>query len=544
MEMIELIDIKRYVWDFDIKKDDIATFDVVIIGTGVAGLYTAVNLDRRLKVAMVTKETIQISNTTLAQGGIAAPISSDDSPDIHYMDTIKAGAGLCSSKMVRILVDEALLNIEILLNMRIPFDLDDEGEIVLGQEGAHSRKRIIHASGDATGRIISEHLGLKLKTYENVTVFENTFLVDIITIDNTAVGVLLSQKEKNLILFAKYIVLASGGYGYLYKYTTNPEVTTGDGCAVAIRCGAKVVDMEFVQFHPTVLFHPMNKSFLISEAVRGEGGILYNIKGERFMSNYHPLAELAPRDVVARSIYFEMQKTNAENVFLDVTHLDKEFIKRRFPNIYSNCIKLGLDITKERIPVAPAQHYSMGGVLSDENGRTTVENLFVCGEAAGTMVHGANRLASNSLLEGLVFGRRIAQFINNHQVGSLKITSIISHKEEYENVNLDIISETELLREKMSSQAGIVREKDGLRNLLDFLVIKLDCLKNKKLQTLKEIEFYNMLTVAYPIVQAALTREESRGSHYRCDFPQQDDTNWKKHLTFCLNGWEVIDVNA
>jgi L-aspartate oxidase len=542
MEMINLI-YKRYVQNFDTKKDDAVIFDVVIIGTGIAGMYTALNIDKRLKVAMITKKTMQISNTAMAQGGIAAPIGNDDSPEIHYMDTIKAGSGLCNSKMAKILVSEALINIDMLIKMGVPFDLDDKNKIALGQEGGHIKKRILHAGGDATGRIILEQLGAKLKLAENITIFENTFLVDIITIGHTAVGVLLKQKEKKFILFSKYIVLASGGYGYIYKYTTNPEITTGDGCAAAIRCGAKVVDMEFVQFHPTVLFHPMNNSFLISEAVRGEGGILYNSKGERFMPNYHPLAELAPRDIVARSIFFEMQKANSKNVFLDVTHLDKEFIKRRFPNIYSNCIKIGLDITRERIPVAPAQHYSMGGVLSDENGKTSVENLFVCGEAAGTMVHGANRLASNSLLEGLVFGRRIAQFINNHQVGSLKIISI-GYKEECENHNLNIISEIELFREKMSSQAGIIRINGDLRNLLDFIINRIDYLKNKKLQNLKEIEFYNMLTVGYTIVQAALMREESRGSHYRYDFPQQDDINWKKHLIFSLNGWEVIDENA
>lgn len=538
--MINLVEFKRYCVDFDTKSDDVLKFDVVIVGTGVAGLYTAINLDRSLKVALITKENMQISNTTLAQGGIAAPLSQDDSPDIHYMDTIKAGAGLCDSNMVRILVEEAIENINILLKMNIPFDLDDEGEIVLGQEGAHSRRRIVHASGDATGRIISEHLGLKLKSYNNVTVFENTFLVDILTDDDRAIGVVLKRKNKNLIIFARYIVLASGGYGYLYKYTTNPEVTTGDGCAAALRCGAKLVDMELVQFHPTVLYHEKNKSFLISEAVRGEGGILYNIYNERFMPKYHPQAELAPRDVVSRSIYFEMQRTNSHNVFLDITHLDSQFIKKRFPNIYKTCLELGLDITKERIPVAPAQHYSMGGVLSDEFGKTTVENLFVCGEAAGTRVHGANRLASNSLLEGLVFGRRIAEYINGSNIGEVKEVNVIYSCKEVREFEGDVMVEIENLRSKMNEFAGIVRNKKGLESLISYILDKLYSLTKVKLQTTKQIEYYNMLMIGYTIASAALMRKESRGSHYREDFPYQDDVNWKKHLVFSLRGWEVL----
>ncbi|ABP67363.1 L-aspartate oxidase [Caldicellulosiruptor saccharolyticus DSM 8903] len=536
-----MVEFKRYCVDFDTKSDDVLKFDVVIVGTGVAGLYTTINLDRSLKIALITKESIQISNTTLAQGGIAAPLSQDDSPDIHYMDTIKAGAGLCDTHMVRILVDEAIENINILLKMNIPFDLDDEGEIVLGQEGAHSRRRIVHASGDATGRIISEHLGLKLKSYNNVTVFENTFLVDILTDDDKAIGVVLKRKDKNLIIFARYIVLASGGYGYLYKYTTNPEVTTGDGCAAALRCGTKLVDMELVQFHPTVLYHEKNKSFLISEAVRGEGGILYNINNERFMPMYHPQAELAPRDIVSRSIYFEMKRTNSHNVFLDITHLNSQFIKKRFPNIYKTCLELGLDITKERIPVAPAQHYSMGGVLADEFGKTTVENLFVCGEAAGTRVHGANRLASNSLLEGLVFGRRIAEYINSRNIGEVKEKDVHYFSKDSEEFKGDVISEIEILRSKMSEFAGIVRNNEGLENLISYILDKLSTLSKVKLQTPKQIEYYNMLLIGYTVVSAALMRKESRGSHYREDFPYQDDVNWKKHLVFSLNGWEVLE---
>jgi len=536
-----LVEFKRFCVSFDTRNDEVLKFDVVIVGTGVAGLYTAINLDRSLRVALITKESIQISNTTLAQGGIAAPLSQDDSPDIHYMDTIRAGAGLCDSNMVRILVDEAIENINILLKMNIPFDLDDEGEIVLGQEGAHSRRRIVHASGDATGRIISEHLGMKLKSCQNVTVFENTFLVDILTdSSNRAIGVVLKRKDKNLIVLARYIVLASGGYGYLYRYTTNPEVTTGDGCAAALRCGAKVVDMELVQFHPTVLYHEKNKSFLISEAVRGEGGILYNINNERFMPKYHPQAELAPRDVVSRSIYFEMQRTNSHNVFLDITHLDSEFIKKRFPNIYKKCLELGLDITKERIPVAPAQHYSMGGVLSDEFGKTTVENLFVCGEAAGTRIHGANRLASNSLLEGLVFGRRIAEYINGSNIGEVKEVNVLYNCKEVKEFEGDVMVEIEILRSKMNEFAGIVRNKEGLESLISYILDKLYSLTKVKLQTIKQIEYYNMLMIGYTIASSALMRKESRGSHYREDFPYQDDVNWKKHLVFSLHGWEVL----
>ncbi|MEZ0535832.1 L-aspartate oxidase [Caldicellulosiruptoraceae bacterium PP1] len=538
-----MIEFKSFLIDFYANEIEKLYFDVVVIGTGVAGLYTSINLDQKMKIALVTKENITKSNTSLAQGGIAASISEEDSPDIHLVDTLKAGAGLCDEKMVQILVNEAVDNIKNLISMKIPFDLDEEGEIVLGKEGAHSRKRIVHASGDATGRIISEHLSQMVISKENIKIFENAFLIDILTKDDKAVGVLLKINSSLLLIFAKNIILASGGYGYIYKRTTNPEVTTGDGIAAALRAGCKISDIEFIQFHPTVLHHPQNQSFLISEAVRGEGAILKNIYGERFMQKYNQLQELAPRDIVSRSIFYEMQKTDSDHVFLDITFKDKEFLQKRFPNIYKQLLSLGLDLSKDLIPVSPAQHYCMGGILTDQFGRTNIRNLFSCGESSCTRVHGANRLASNSLLEGIVFGRRIAQFINEND--PIEMTTDFDYRLQNKNIDyiekLDIKKEIDELRTLMNSYAGIIKDKEGLCKLKTFIISKLELFNTKILTSKNHFEYYNMLMISYFVSLASLTRLESRGSHFRNDYPNTDDSNWKKHIVFTKTTMEVED---
>lgn len=523
--MINLL--KRFITQFDVN--DSKVYDVVIVGTGVAGLYTSVCLDRKLKIALITKEKIQNSNTTLAQGGIAAPISHDDSPEIHFNDTINAGAGLCNEEMVKILVNEAVDNINNLISMEIPFDLDEEGEIILGKEGAHSKNRIVHASGDATGRIISDHLSSIVQNMENVDIIEDAFFCDVLTNEDTAVGVVLKIKETVLKIYANYIIIATGGYGYIYNRTTNPPVTTGDGIAAALRAGCELADMEFVQFHPTVLIHPLDSSFLISEAVRGEGAILLNNKNERFMDKYTHLKELAPRDVVARAIYYEMQKTNSTNVFLDITFKDKDFLMKRFPNIYKRCEEIGIDISKDKIPVSPAQHYCMGGIISDKYGKTNIGNLFVCGEASCTMVHGANRLASNSLLEGLVFGRRIANYINNSTKGTIKHYDI-KHKFKHKEININIQDEINSLKRNMDLYVGIIRDKNGLTPLLNQLSEKIYRYNDIMLNSRNQFEFYNMLTIAWTVTYSALQRTESRGSHFRADYPEIDNNIWKKHI--------------
>ncbi|NTV90574.1 MAG: L-aspartate oxidase, partial [Clostridiales bacterium] len=432
---------RRYLVDFDrstIKKE---YHDAIIIGSGIAGVYTALEISPEADIAILTKETLDISNSVLAQGGIAVSLDKKDSPELHLKDTLYAGVGLCDEECVWLLVKEAAENIHRLCDFGVNFDkkeLDkvkditgkndpkDEKdnefqELSLTREAAHSMNRIIHA-GDTTGKEVCDKLISVVKTRENIQIFENTFVIDLITEDGKCKGVLICNYDGSdmRLMLSDIIICATGGYGQLYSNTTNPEVATGDGISMAYRAGAELTDLEFIQFHPTVLYHPENKSFLISEAVRGEGAQIKNILGERFMPGYHELAELAPRDVVSRSIFMEMQKTGTSNVYLDITFKEKEYLENRFPNIYKTCLGYGIDISKTMIPIAPAEHYCMGGIKADPQGKTNIEGLFACGECASNGIHGANRLASNSLLEGLVFGRIIALQVDELLKDSLK----------------------------------------------------------------------------------------------------------------------------
>ncbi|RME64349.1 MAG: L-aspartate oxidase, partial [Nitrospirae bacterium] len=377
--------------------------DYVVVGSGVAGLRAAIELASDGEVIVITKDIPTESSTEYAQGGVAVALSDEDEVGIHYEDTLRAGDGLCNEEAVRVLVTEGPERIQELIDWGAEFDREGS-KLAFTLEAAHSRRRILHAHGDATGKEIERVLLNKVRSLNNVKKLSRTMTVDLIVKDNLCRGVLLIKSQKWLVVLARATIMATGGAGQLYLRTTNPSVCTGDGMAMALRAGAVLEDMEFIQFHPTALAIKRGPQFLLSEAMRGEGGILKNSRGERFMFSYHPDGELAPRDVVSRAIWQEMERTNSEHVLLDVSHLEGEFLKKRFPRIYETCLRFGIDITKEPVPVAPAAHFIMGGIKTDTGGRTTLKGLYAAGEVACTGVHGANRLASNSLLEGLVYG--------------------------------------------------------------------------------------------------------------------------------------------
>lgn len=518
---------KRYISNLNGNEEIIKT-DVLIIGSGIAGVYMALSINPEVNVTILAKEEINISNSALAQGGIAVSLGEADSPKQHKDDTVYAGAGLSDEEMVWILVSEARKSILDLCELGVNFDMH-MGALSLTREAAHSKRRIIHA-GDFTGKEVCDKLIIAAKERKNITFKERTFAVDVVTEGEVCKGaVVLDQKEGRQIIYAcNHIICASGGFGQLYKNTTNPIIATGDGMAMAYRAGATLTDMEFVQFHPTALYHEKNKSFLISEAVRGEGAVLRNNKSELFMEKYHELKELAPRDVVARAIFSEMQKSNAECVYLDITHKDRDYLKTRFPKIFATCLEYGIDISKDYIPVAPAEHYCMGGIKTDAQGRTGIENLFACGEVACTGLHGANRLASNSLLEGLVFGHRISQEINTAEKrevktfkikGSAKWGSFKRPRSEYEKE----------IKEIMNKQAGIVRSEEGLSTAKKQIDSILTELSDARCRSVAQCQVLNMATIAKLVVDSALKRTESRGAHYRTDFPEAKD-EWKKNI--------------
>lgn len=523
--------IPQYLVDFDLSALPMVETDVLVIGSGIAGLFTAIKASEQRSVLMITKKSLLESNTRYAQGGIAAVIAEDDSPAYHLQDTLVAGAGLCRSEAVEALVNEGPDGVKELIRLGTLFDLEN-GELALTQEGAHSHRRILHANGDATGYEIVRALAAQANEHPGIEVWDEHFVIDLITEQGECVGALVQKADGSQVFVkAEATVLCSGGAGQLYRYTTNPEVATADGVAMAYRAGAVVRDMEFIQFHPTSLCYPGAPRFLVSEAVRGEGAYLRNVKGERFMERYHAQLELAPRDIVARAIVSEMESTNSTFVYLDITHEPAEMIKHRFPTIYETCMRYGLDMTTDWIPVAPAAHYMMGGVKTDLSGESSIGRLFACGEVSSTGVHGANRLASNSLSEAIVFGRRIVDRIQSLpplaplQSRVHTSTSICrSIKEEQKPV-----SERRLrLQKMMVRQVGLRRNGVNLQAAIEKLQQELQFF-DQKFTHKEEMEYANLLTCAWLVTTGALHREESRGAHYREDFPQRDDAVWQKH---------------
>ncbi|HEX3046073.1 MAG TPA: L-aspartate oxidase [Bacillota bacterium] len=517
----------------------------IVIGSGIAGLYSALELSKQHSVILITKSNLFESNTNYAQGGIAAAMGSNDSPELHYQDTMMAGAGLCDPDAVRILVYDGPARVKNLIKLGVPFDRDQK-EISLTREAAHSRRRILHADGDATGREVAKTLINQVYRSE-ITVYENTYALALVTdTKGHCRGVIVLEQGNLHLILGSAVILCTGGLGQIYGKTTNPSVATGDGMILAYNAGGALRDLEFIQFHPTALYLPPAPPFLISEAVRGEGAILINSSGDRFMPGYHSLAELAPRDIVARSIFEEIQKTNSSCVYLDLSKIKPAAIKSRFPNIYLTCLNYGLDITTDLIPVAPAAHYAMGGILTDYWGRTTVPGLYAAGEAASTGVHGANRLASNSLLEGLVFAGRIIEYLGDTGIEEPKksaLSGLIAHYPRLFNKINDYPGNYRRLHEVNDRFLGIMREHTGLNQATSALRFEEETdeavaiLAEAGLET-PYLELQNMYQLTKLILQAALARTESRGGHFRSDYPVPDP-KWRNHIVFKQEQMEV-----
>jgi L-aspartate oxidase len=511
-----------------------ATADVVVVGSGIAGLTAALASRRAGRVLLVTKALLDAGSTRWAQGGIAAVLTDEDSPQAHLTDTLEAGAGLCDTEAVRVLVDEGPQRVRDLMALGAAFDRDAEGQLELTREGGHLHRRIVHAGGDATGAEVERALIAAVRLADDIEVIEHALVLDLL-LDRTgaACGLTLhvlgeGTRDGVGAVRANAVVLATGGMGQIYAATTNPDVSTGDGVALALRAGAVVADLEFVQFHPTALFRPAaagandhGRRPLVTEALRGEGATLVDASGRPVMTGAHPLADLAPRDVVAKQMSRVMAAQGVDHLYLDARALGGTLLRSRFPTLMANCAEIGIDPVTELVPVAPAAHYASGGVRTDLHGRTSVSGLFACGEVACTGVHGANRLASNSLLEGLVFAERIGDLVGQTPRPGMPVGA------ELPSGLVDPEARTELQR-VMTDGAGVLRSADSL------------AATGKALQTIAERrvdqpqteawETTNLLTVATALAHAAAMREETRGCHWREDYPDRDDDVWRTRI--------------
>jgi L-aspartate oxidase len=521
---------RRYLLGFDTEELTQLSSDVLVIGSGMAGLTAALGAAARgLTVNLVTKGEITETNTWYAQGGIAGAVGEADSVELHLADTLVVGAGLCDEDTVRAVVGEAGLALRDLVAMGVDFDHEAGGAMDLHREGGHSLPRVLH-SGDATGAEIQNTLSARVRTAERVTLFEDRFLVDLLTAGDRCVGALVHDpvSRRLSVYWADSVVLATGGAGQLFRVTTNPTVATGDGVAAAWRAGAELADLEFVQFHPTAFDSAATPKFLITEALRGEGAYLLDCDENRFMVGVHPLAELAPRDVVSREIVKVMQRCGRPNVWLDARHLGEPLLRAHFPMIYETCLEAGYDLSRDLIPVAPAAHYAIGGIRVDIDGRTSVPGLYASGECACSGLHGANRLASNSLLEGLVLSRRIVRALEPaREIGARRVMS--PEEESVQLVQLPVARET--VQSLMSEFVGMIRTEEGLARagiVLDELCALLDV----SLRRPVELEVQNMITLATLTAHAARYRTESRGAHWRDDFPARDDDHWRVHTVW------------
>ncbi|MGI4791808.1 MAG: L-aspartate oxidase [Janthinobacterium lividum] len=505
------------------------TYDYLVLGSGSAGLSFALRVSQKGRVALITKKDRTDSNTNWAQGGIAGVMGADDDVELHVQDTLIAGAGLCHEDAVRVLVTEGPQRIRELMEFGADFNREQNGELSLGREGGHSRRRIIHTA-DLTGKEVERALVEAVRAHPSITVLEHHYAIDLIIEEGRCCGAYVLDEAAGTVqaYVAPATLLATGGAGQVYQFTTNPPIATGDGVAMAWRAGAEIADMEFIQFHPTSLYHPDAKSFLISEAVRGEGGILRRKDGTAFMAEYDPeRKDLAPRDIVARAIDSEIKKTGDECVYLDITHLPAEEIKAHFPTIYARCLSFGIDITTDQIPVVPAAHYSCGGVVTDLMGRTTIDSLYACGEVASTGVHGANRLASNSLLEALVYGKRAADDALGREDLSPACLSVPPFPGTARRVGALDHAQVEALRNRlqrtMQKYVGIVRSDSRLAKAaaaVHALSAEAQPLFDDCVLADDVLELRNMIEVAGLIIQCAQKRKESRGLHYTTDYPQ------------------------
>jgi L-aspartate oxidase len=523
----------RYLVRFQPKHTPHLFTDVLVIGAGIAGLRAALELPTSLKVLIVTKDKIQQSNSAYAQGGIAGVLSPEDRFENHIEDTLRAGGGLCHRDVVEMVVREAPEQINELIRWGTHFD-EEDGHLALTREGGHSHRRIVHALGDATGFEVMRAIIERARLAPNFTIWDDTFTLDLLTSDNHCVGAAVSRPAHGMTsIWAKQTILASGGAGMIYRETTNPPVATGDGMAAAYRAGAELRDMEFMQFHPTVLYVAGSSRFLISEAVRGEGAYLRDRHGVRFMPEVDPRAELAPRDVVAQAIVARMEVNKHPNVYLDLSHLDGNLVRRRFPGIDKVCRGFGLDITRDSIPVRPGAHYMIGGVTVGPDGRSTVPGLWAAGEVTSSGLHGANRLASNSLLEGLVFGGACGRGAGSaalQQPDSLTALPLVSQFEPEPADSLDVADITSSLRSSMVRHMGVTRDAPGLQQVKRDVAFWSRYVLAREFNDRPGWELQNLLTVAGLMIDSALLREESRGVHIRRDFPKRDDTRWQRHV--------------
>jgi L-aspartate oxidase len=567
------------------SKDGQQNFDFLVIGSGIAGLTFALKVAKVGSVAVITKKHRAESNTNYAQGGIAAVMAADDSLELHVRDTLECGAGLCKEDVVRTIVGEGPALVRELVERGVKFSERENNsrdkpparraasakaalaaaagslggganvgpttEFDLGREGGHSRRRVLHA-GDITGREIERALLAAVAAEKNIAVFEEMLAIDLITTQklgqsgaNRCLGCYALNEKTNAVevFAAKITLIATGGSGKVYLYTSNPDIASGDGLAMAYRAGAGIANMEFIQFHPTCLYHPKAKSFLISEAVRGEGAILRGKDGEPFMKRYHPMADLAPRDVVGRAIDAEMKKTGAEYALLDITHKDADFIRKRFPNIYARCLELGYDMTREPLPVVPAAHYQCGGVVTNADGETEIEGLFAAGEVACTGLHGANRLASNSLLEALVVAHRAAHVAVKQRSTLHAPHSTLPPWESGNAADPDelvvVTHNWDEIRRLMWDYVGIVRTDKRLlraRARIQNLQREIDQFYWDYKVTPDLIELRNLALGAELIIESALLRKESRGLHYTLDYPDRDDEHWRHDTVLRKSG--------
>ena len=506
----------------------VLNFDTIIIGSGLAGLSAAYHASKYGTVAIITKSQLDTSNSYYAQGGIAGAISDEDSPKLHFDDTLVAGRGLCEKDPVKILVNEGKDRILELIELGMQFDKQND-EFVLGLEGGHSKRRILHAGGDATGKALTCFMLEQVQKQPNITSFEYTTVTQLLIEDGECTGAQAIDfvSGKNLVFKGKASILATGGLSRIFSRTTNPHTATGDGIALAYEAGAQLADMEFIQFHPSALYLKDKDAFLISEAVRGEGAWMLNTEGERFMKEVHPLAELAPRDIVAFSIYRQMQKLKTPHLYLSLKHLDAAKIKKRFSNIYKQLKEYGYDMTSDLLPIAPAAHYMVGGIKTDLDGETNIPGLFACGEVASTGVMGANRLASNSLLECLVFGKRASEKAakRSHKKPATTDFAPFTNDPKNEQAYLEVKNE---IADLMSENVGIVREGKKLAEA----IAQLQDLAKKLPNTISdynELKIKQITAICLLITQSALLREESRGGHIREDF-QQESPEFRLHI--------------
>lgn len=509
--------------EYLVSKDEIKecqAFDVVIVGAGIAGMTAALSLDAKIKVALVSKAPCSESSTYKAQGGMAVAVGADDSILLHVADTIRVGQGVCCEEAVKVLIGEGPRALEYLKALSAVFSHNEKG-LDLTREGGHSRNRVVHYY-DYTGKYIAELLEREIDKSANIHRISEAFLIDILTDGNSAAGCTIKQGTKIIALNAGVVVVATGGYSGLFARSTNALSSNGDGIAAAYRAGTAITDMEFVQFHPTAFTTLTGKVFLLTEALRGEGALLRNAVKERFMLNYHPNGELAPRDIVSRAILEETWRQGSKDIYLDARHLGKECLKNRFKQVYTELERNNYVMERDLIPIAPAAHYTIGGIKTDLWGKTNIEGLYACGEAAATGVHGANRLASNSLLEGIVFGRRVAQAISGSR---LKVCSSLSMDINSKQRGFSIPDMT-LLRDRLEGAAGVARKGKKLEEAIRWLEAAESSGNDEK----KEYAIKNACQLAKLLLRGALLRTESRGGHYRADFPERDDGHFKKHI--------------